>query len=215
MAYEIITLSNIAKDITGLETGRLTVIAPVHQNKHKRFMWLCICDCGSDIVADTCNLSNGHTRSCGCLSREATSISRTTHGLSRSPEYMAYHNAKLRCNDETNNRYEWYGKRGIEFMFSSFEEFIGDIGLRPTPKHSLDRMDNNGNYELGNVRWATIPEQVSNKSNTHNLTLNGITKHVAEWSRVTGIKPETIRYRIKAGWSIEDALTKPVKCHTM
>lgn len=89
--------------------------------------------------------------------------SRVKHGMSGTPEYIAYIDAKCRCKNSTNQRYPWYGARGVEFKFESFEDFIREIGFRPSDTHSLDRIDNAGHYESGNIRWATKYEQIHNR----------------------------------------------------
>lgn len=85
------------------------------------------------------------------------------HGMSNTPEYRAYIDAKCRCTNQNNQRYPWYGARGVEFKFESFEDFIREIGVRPSDTHSLDRIDNAGHYESGNIRWATKYEQIHNR----------------------------------------------------
>jgi len=125
-------------------------------------------------------------------------------------EYMAYHDAKRRCNNpyHLTNRKN-YADRGIEFLFSSFEEFFRCLGPRPDGT-SLDRIDNDGHYEPGNVRWASIRQQAQNRQTNKTYTFNGITLCAAEWDRRLGLHNGTVSRRIKKyGWSLERALTTP------
>lgn len=125
-------------------------------------------------------------------------------------EYRVWSSMKNRC---TNPRFvDWhlYGGRGIQVCGrwrASFADFFADVGLRPSPKHTLDRWPNgDGNYEPGNVRWATPLEQGRNTSRNRQITANGETLSLAEWAERSGLKRETIADRLKAGWSPERAI---------
>ena len=122
-----------------------------------------------------------------------------------------------RCCNPSNNAYHYYGGRGItvcEQWRDSFETFLADVGLRPSNQHSLDRYPNNdGNYEPGNVRWATRMEQAINKRSNRWITAHGKTMTVSEWSRELGILDKTIYYRLSAGWSAEAAIQPVKKTH--
>lgn len=138
--------------------ARLTVLG-FHGVKHVRIPhWNCRCSCGSLVVIGEYNLRYGHTTSCGCVK----GVKRRTHGGSRTPEYGAYHHARERCNNPRVENYAEYGGRGIRFMFKSFEDFIAVLGPRPAG-HTLDRVDNDGHYTPGNVRWATYSQQNANQ----------------------------------------------------
>jgi hypothetical protein len=154
------------KSIIGLKFSRLTVLRQVEADKYCKTRYACLCDCGKEVeVRGTC-LTTGNTKSCGCLSGEMLADrnkSRATHGKSRSSEYGTFYGARARCNNPKNQDYLRYGGRGIQFKFSSFEELYKEVGPKPSPEHSLDRIDNNGNYEPGNVQWATAEEQSNNK----------------------------------------------------
>lgn len=140
------------------------------------------------------------------------------YGVKRDREYRQYKDplystwASLiqRCCNPTNGRYASYGGRGISVCVqwrASFLEFRDAVGPRPSDEHTLDRIDNNGNYEPGNVRWATRAEQSSNMRSNRSLTLNGITRTVAEWSRALGLASNVITTRLSRGWSVERALS--------
>ena len=146
-------------DLTGHTYEKLYVESFAGYDKHKMPLWNCECACGNSCVVSANTMRQGKTKSCGC---HKIAIKKT-HGLSGTPEYHAYIGAKGRCTNQNDMRWDYYGGRGIKFLFNSFEELIAEIGMRPTKNHSLDRIDNSGNYESGNVRWATWSEQMENR----------------------------------------------------
>lgn len=127
-------------------------------------MWLCVCDCGNKTRVSTGDLNKGNSTSCGCLRRERTSEVSLTHGMSKSSTYGTWREMLQRCNNPNNQDFQHYGGRGIEVCgrWKKFENFLEDMGIRPEGL-SLDRRNNNGNYELSNCRWATIEMQVQNR----------------------------------------------------
>lgn len=156
------------KDLTGKKFGRLTVISEAKKKNQKLASWLCKCDCGKEKTATSTNLIHGHTQSCGCLQKENLANSRRTHGNTNTPEYEAWQNMKSRCSENAKREdYKNYFLKGITVCerWMKFENFLSDMGKRPSKNHSLDRIENNGNYEPGNCRWATPKQQASNKSN--------------------------------------------------
>lgn len=126
-----------------------------------------------------------------------------------SPEYSTYLAAKKRCNNPKDTAYVRYGGRGIEFRFESFEEFFAAIGPKPSPKHSIDRINNDGHYEAGNVRWATDNEQRMNTRRTRFLTLHGVTRSLQEWAQLLGVNPRRLYSRLFRDWCHECTLTTP------
>jgi hypothetical protein len=126
-------------------------------------MWNCICDCQGEAVVAGGNLKRGITRSCGCLLGETLVARNYRHGMSETPEYHSYLSAKGRCQNPKNHAYANYGGRGIKFRFEFFEEFFAAVGRKPSPEHTLDRINNEGNYESGNLRWSLPQEQVENR----------------------------------------------------
>lgn len=150
-------------EIAGQRFGRLVVVKFHGPNS----IWECLCDCGETKLVKGGSLRNGSTRSCGCLNREQAASIKFSHGEARvhnlSPEYRAYGYAKTRCQNPAAYKYPSYGGRGIQFKFKSFEEFLAALGRRPSEDHSVDRIDNNGHYEPGNVRWATRSQQMRNR----------------------------------------------------
>jgi hypothetical protein len=133
------------------------------------------------------------------------------HGLSRTPEDRAFVNAKFRCRNPNAPNYAYYGGRGIEFRFKSIQDLIDDIGRRPSPDHQLDRIDNDGHYEAGNVRWATREEQQNNVRRNRPIELDGVTMNVKQWSKHLGVRMGTLMHRTRQGWCDRCILTKPLK----
>lgn len=123
-----------------------------------------------------------------------------------SPEKRAWRNLRSRCNNPNTPGYHRYGGRGIRNLYNSYEEFFGDVGPRPSPEYSLDRIDNNGHYQVGNCRWATKSQQAANTSANTILTYKGISKTLSEWAADIGVKSNTLLYRVRRGWPLSKAL---------
>jgi len=148
------------------------------------------------------------------LDETRTNAPVATHSSSVSPEFKAWINMRARCYRKTEPAYARYGARGIqvcELWKNNFALFLHDVGLRPSPLHSLDRIDNEGNYEPDNVRWATQNQQARNTRWNSVVEHNGEILCIAEWSERTGLAANTIVYRLRRGWSVEQALTLPLR----
>lgn len=199
------------KEIAGLRSGRLVARTYIGSGK-----WLCLCDCSNTHIVKTASLINGHAKSCGCL-RKAMVVERNrqsaTHGMSKSPTYVVWRGMVARCSaTSTIPTYQAYRERGITVCdrWMSFSGFLSDMGVRPDGT-TLDRIDNDGNYEPGNCRWATPTQQQGNKRNNRLLTYQGITTYVAEWARRVGLPHRVLKDRLRVGMPHDKALSMPVR----
>jgi hypothetical protein len=172
--------------------------------------WEFRCTCGKTKALSGSQVSLGIVKSCGCLCAEK----KRKHGYYRTPTYASWQAMIERCEREKHPHFARYGGRGISVCprwRGSFQFFLDDVGERPAGK-TLDRFPNkDGNYEPGNTRWATDIEQHQNMRNNRYLTHGGETRLLIDWSKISGIKPSTIRERIRRGWSIELTLTTPAR----
>jgi hypothetical protein len=217
---ELITRVNSNKqmlDLIGRRFGRLMVQEFVGKDKHKQPTWRCICDCGATTEVSSSNLKGGRTQSCGCYNKEVASLRSTTHGQTKggnkSKTYKTWADIKSRCYDVNHPRYEDYGGRGIKVYlpWHKFENFYKDVGDIPEGM-TFDRIDNDGNYEPGNWRFATYIEQNNNRRDNVWKEYKGERKTIAQWSRDLGINQQTLRNRLGyLEWSIERAFTTPVR----
>lgn len=179
--------------------------------------WLCRCDCGRVVVVLNHKLKAGHKKSCGCFQRDARILTHTKHGLCGTPEYRSWQAMLTRCTNPNTSCFKYYGGRGITVCerWLSFENFLADMGRKPTNDHSIDRYPNNdGNYEKSNCRWATRSQQVNNsrrwKGKTRLIPLGGIDRTIASTAQLLNMKEDTLRNRLRKGWSVEKATSTPV-----
>lgn len=200
-------------DLSGETFGRLTVLNKA-ANVSGRVAWECQCECGRRCIAIAHLLRSGGTRSCGCLRVETSTNRMTAHGYAKkgavAPEHKVWTGMLKRCDEKNSDRYERYAGRGITVCdrWRNFQNFIDDMGPRPSPKHSIDRINNDGNYEPGNCRWATQREQVENSTTAKIFTVDGRSQSISAWAREVGVNATTISSRLKRGLPFEQAIIK-------
>lgn len=182
----------------------LLVIERVPTDKPNRFTWLCRCDCGNETTCDSSTLKNGRKKSCGCK----RSLEINKHQL-----YRVWGDMKQRCLNSNNANYKHYGGRGIKICDSwlKYPNFYRDVVEGYKRGLELDRINTNGNYEPCNTRWATSKQNSNNTRRNINISYKGKTQTLTEWAEEKGIVNTTLWSRIDNGWSIEDAIEKPVK----
>jgi len=205
-------------DLTGKVFSRLTVIRSVGRNSQQRVLWECRCTCGKLTVVFSSHLVNKNTTSCGCFHKErvgeVVSKRNTTHGLSRSVEYVVWAGMIQRCNNPLHASYHNYGGVGIsvcEEWLNSFEQFYADMGPRPSKGHSIERLCTSGPYCKENCCWATRKEQNNNRKSNRVIEFNGETKTLAQWAEHLGISYGCLYRRLSSGWPLERAFTEKVR----
>lgn len=200
-------------DVIGQKYGRYTVLSEAERAKRLRRV-LCRCDCGTERVVLLGSLRSGHTKSCGCLRDELATEQGRTHGHSWTPTWKIWIGMLARCSEKARGvSAARYFERGIRVCerWRSFENFLADMGERPDGMQ-IDRIDNDGNYEPGNCRWATQRQNCRNRRTNRMLTMHGETLSMAEWADRTGMSMFTIATRLSRGWPVERALkAKPRK----
>lgn len=204
------------EDLTGDVFGRLTV-AKRAQNIGKRTAWLCKCSCGNETTVTSCHLKSGHTISCGCFNKERNSITHKKYSVSsRSKIYGVWNSMKNRCYNPNAINYSDYGARGVIVCslwkedFGAFYEYVSKLPHYGEDGYSINRINNDGNYEPNNVEWSNLEEQANNKRNSRYITFNNQTHTLAEWARLQGISYMALAHRLYRGWDVKEALTTPV-----
>jgi len=201
------------KDLSGQRFGLLTVESLAAKTPDNHYAWNCLCECGTRLVVRAANLQHGKRKSCGCVMRAKRSKGTNyRHGMAHSPEWNAWSEMKRRCYDPRRKFYKYYGGRGIKVCarwMESFENFLADMGLKPSPEYSIEREDVDGDYEPGNCSWSPRSRQAVNRTDTVRIRVNGTTKALADWCRETGVSPGTAHKRISDGWDPAVAVTKP------
>lgn len=205
-------------DLTGQQFGRLTVLEHKGRDENRNQFWLCKCECGNEKIIRSANLKSGNTKSCGCLNNEMLpkrSKSNIKHGMCNTRIYNIWSGLKSRCNYKGNDSYQSYGARGIKVCKEWEKDFISfyDWAMQNdyNDNLSLDRIDNNGDYEPGNCRWATEIEQKNNTSYNTVLDYRGEKLTMAEIARKYNVNYDMFIRRIQRGWDIERAINEPSK----
>lgn len=199
-------------DLTGQQFGKLTALSVATRSTGRGVVWLCACKCGNTTRALLSSLTSGNTTSCGCKHQEALVARNFRHGKCGTDEFHAWNAMKRRCVTKNPRVRKYYGDRGIKVCdrwLADFKHFLADVGLKPTKTHSLDRIDPNGNYEPGNVRWATPETQARNRRGRQSLTFAGQTMFIDQWAEIVNLSPRLIAERKKNGWTPEQILTTP------
>ncbi len=195
----------VKRPLDGKRFGFLVVLC----EKDKKL--LCRCDCGKEKLMNRSNLTQGNAKSCGCMKTKMQSQKVTTHGLSKSSEYGIWRGMLTRCYSKNHPSYKNHGSRGIIICdrWKRFENFHFDMGNRPTDRHCIERVDNDGNYDPSNCVWATYKRQQNNRRSNVHLTYNGLTMTISEWTDWLGMSHGLIESRLHLGWSVEKTLTTP------
>lgn len=196
-------------ELAGQRFGRLTAYSYAHvqlSSGRRMAAWLCICDCGNKKVIQGHHLRGGKSLSCGCLSTDAVVERNTIHGLSKTPRYLCWKAMMNRCYREDVVEYQNYGARGIRvcdrWRFGEngkhpFVCYIEDTGEQPSPAHSIDRIDNDGNYEPGNVRWATKAQQMANRRTSIHAIIGGVRVPLVKYAGRLGFSYEGMRLQVR------------------
>lgn len=193
------------KDLTGQRFGKWTVTSRANVHRKSAY-WNCVCDCGNHSVVYGSDLRTGRSTRC-------VACGNASHGMSKTPEYKIWLGIRTRCECPTATGYQWYGAIGrtVSDEWKSFETFYHDMGQRPSPRHSIERVNNSLGYSKSNCIWATRPEQMRNMGRNHMITFEGRTQCLQAWADELGINKSTLRKRLKRGWSLERAFTKSVQ----
>lgn len=206
-------------DLTDQRFGKLIALKRT-ENRGKETFWLCQCDCGNTKEINASRLRSGKTKSCGCYKNECKrkTINQTafnkTHGMSNTRLYRIYNKMKLRCYSKTNDAYKNYGGRGITICKEWLDDFMNFYNWAMENGYednlSIDRIDNDKDYSPDNCRWVNAKTQANNTRSTVFITYNGETKPASEWSKITGIRQNTITMRKRNGWSDEQCIITKV-----
>jgi hypothetical protein len=206
--------------IIGQRFGRLKVIADapprLAPNGVSILRSLCVCDCQKQVVVQNSLLRKGLTKSCGCLRVEVSRATHYVHGHhtigNQTPTYTTWQSMRQRCDDPNCHAFQHYGGRGIVVCdrWKRFENFLADMGERPSGLE-IDRINNDGNYEPGNCRWATRKEQMRNTRQNKICTVRGVMGCVTELAEMFGVNPKASQQRLRRGWSPDEAFLLKVK----
>lgn len=193
----------MGRDLLHQTFGQWTVIATAPSHNARAY-WLCRCFCGVERPVTTGNLLSGASQSCGCAKRGRPAPWNEKHGQTDSPTWRSWLQMRRRCREHPRYVDITYDPR-----WEDFDVFLADMGERPAG-HTLDRIDNNGDYQPDNCRWATYAVQANNRRNSLYVTFDGETKSVSQWARDVGLPSGALHNRIKRGWSVDDALHIPL-----
>lgn len=206
--------ARIPDPVIGAVYGRLTVTGPsaLIPSDHNRSTPV-QCSCGTILRVLKGSLIHNTTKSCGCLREEVLAKNKTTHNMSHTPEFKAWCHMRQRCDNPNDAAYKHYGARGIVYCdeWKTFENFIADVGLKPSKTYTLERLDTNGNYERSNVVWADIVTQRNNTRNSVRVPYKGELLTIKELAKIATVAEHVLSNRLRVyGWPVEKALHTPV-----
>lgn len=203
-------------NLSGKRNGRLIAIEPVGIKPNGSVLWKCVCDCGNFHLVGADVFKPDRCTSCGCARHDAAlrmSKGNVTHGHAAdkhpSPEYTAWKSMRRRCSNPTGKARTYVGISVCD-RWKKFDNFLEDMGCKPTKRHTLERRRNSEGYNPENCRWALPTEQARNRSTNRFITRNGRTMIVTDWANEVGLPEVTVRNRLFRGWSEERALTTPL-----
>lgn len=205
--------SQFVKNLVGQQFGFLKVLSIAGKTPYGMQQWLCRCVCGNECSPCGADLKRRPHISCGCQQRRLASEANLTHGKTGTPEHHSWTNMLARCRNSNHPRFADYGGRGItvcDRWQKSFVAFLEDMGLKPTTRHSIERMNNDGDYCPLNCRWASPKEQNQNTRVNRLITHDGKTMTLSQWANFLNTKHSVIGGRLDRGWSVAEALTIPV-----
>ncbi len=188
--------------MAGRRYSSVTALCRVGTCSSRDAKWRFSCDCGQQFETSGYAVRSGRVTSCPKCSLKRSAIATTKHGKTNSPEFRTWTDIQTRCHNERSASHADYGGRGIVVCGrwrASFEDFLADMGPRPTPQHSIERIENDGNYEPGNCRWATRKEQANNKRNNLRIEIDGETKTLAQWADELGVSYSAMWFRYQQG----------------
>lgn len=179
--------------------------------------WEMKCVCGSIKKYGRRHVVRGMVKSCGCYQFKFLAERNRTHGMSKTTTFTIWSGMNARCSNKNNAYYKDYGGRGISVCerwragtANAFANFLADMGARPSKEYSIERIDNDAGYSPENCKWATRKEQARNKRSGRFIEHNGTIKRLCEWAESIGMSTGTLHRRLKVGWSVNDALTRPL-----
>lgn len=203
-------------DLSGMRFGWLTVVHREHAAQSKSVLWRCLCDCGNEVVVSGGNLRSGHTKSCGCYRERVRPTLHKVHGLCRTRLYRIYHSMKKRCYNPNSQFYHRYGGRGIDICeewlndFTAFYAWALENGY--AEGLSIDRIDNDKGYSPQNCRWVDGSTQRRNRADIREISYDGEKMCLSDAAAAAGLSDSAVRARVdRYGWSVEKALTTPLK----
>lgn len=207
-------------DLAGQVFYKLTVVGLAPRKPGvRKILWYCSCQCGNTTIVSTGSLRGGSTRSCGCLMRQAAAktgkiqgIKNKIHGQTDSPTWSSWKSMLFRCSNRKSKGSRYYVDRGISVCdrWLVYNNFVADMGNRPSLEHTLDRINNNNGYFPGNCRWSLPKDQCRNRRSNVILEHNGVRMCISAWTELKGYKRHVIKDRLADGWSVADAIETPV-----